>query len=126
MVEQGRVHPLQPGGVLVQQRLAAAHLGADLQHMRWRDPAFRQPPGSQQLAQVPSIQLVGLGTPLGTAGGAGVGRLGQVRLDARPLELLDHIPPAGAALQRERGLLAGELRQPYPQVLTVGGASRPC
>src|SRR5215203_2882878 len=67
-----------------------------------------------------SIQLVGLGAPLGAAGGAGVGRLGQVRLNPRPRELLDHIPPAGAALQRERGLPAGELLQPHPQVLTVG------
>src|SRR5215216_2385953 len=67
-----------------------------------------------------SIQLVGLGAPLGAARGAGVGRLGQVRLNPRPRELLDHIPPAGAALQRERGLPAGELLQPHPQVLTVG------
>jgi hypothetical protein len=70
---------------------------------------------------VAGVQLVGLGAPLGPAGGAGVSRLGQVRLDPCPLQLLDHVPPAGAALQRERGPLAGELLQPAAQVLTVGG-----
>jgi hypothetical protein len=34
MVEQGRVRPLQPGGVLVGQRLVGAHLGANLKQVR--------------------------------------------------------------------------------------------
>jgi hypothetical protein len=119
VVEQGRVHRLQPGGVLVGQRLGAAHLGADLQHLRRRDPGLRQPPRCQQLAQVAGVCPVGLGPPLGATQRAGVGRLGQVRGDPGALQLLDHIPPAGAALQRERGLPAGELLQPGAQMLTV-------
>jgi hypothetical protein len=109
MMEQGRVHPLQPGGVLIGRRLVAAHQGPDLQHVRRRDPGLRQPPCRQQLPQVASVGLVGLGAPLGPAGGAGIGRFGRVRGDPRPPRLLHDMPPAGAALHREGGLLAGEL-----------------
>jgi hypothetical protein len=69
---------------------------------------------------VASVELVGLGAPLGATQRAGVGRLGQLRGGPRTLQLLHDIPPAGAALQREGGLPTGELAQPGAQVLAVG------
>jgi hypothetical protein len=85
-----------------------------------RDPAFRQPPFGQQHSQVPAVGLVGLGVPLAAAGKRGVGRLGQVRRDAGCGQLLGDIPPPGAALGRERDVIAaGEPGQPGPQVLPV-------
>src|SRR3954468_5186045 len=48
------------------------------------------------------VGAVGLGTPLGPAGGRGVGRLGQMRLDPGTLQLLHDEPPSGAGLDRER------------------------
>jgi hypothetical protein len=71
-------------------------------HLLRRDPRLRQPPASQQLAQMPGVGAVGLGPPLRAAGGRGVGRLGQMRLDPGTLQLLHHEPPAGAGLDRER------------------------
>ena len=51
---------------------------------------------------------------------AGVSRLGDVRRDAGPGQLLRHVPPAGTPLQRERDVVpAGEPRQPGPQVRAV-------
>ncbi|WP_448628807.1 hypothetical protein [Geodermatophilus sp. URMC 64] len=53
----------------------------------------------------------------------GVGRLGQMRLDPGALQLLDHEPPAGAALDRERRRRArpGEqMLQPAAQQHPVG------
>ncbi len=50
-------------------------------------------------------------------------RLGQVRRDAGRGQLLRDVPPPGAPLDRERGVIAaGEPREPGPQVLPV---SRP-
>jgi hypothetical protein len=55
------------------------------------------------------------------AGERGVGRLGQMRRDAGRGQLLDHVPPPGAPLDRERDVLAaGEPRQPGAQVRPVG------
>jgi hypothetical protein len=71
---------------------------------------------------VPAVGLVGLGVPLAAAGERGVGRLGQMRRDPGRGQLLGDIPPPGAPLDRERGILAaGEPRQPGPQVLPVAG-----
>jgi len=48
----------------------------------------------------------------------GLGRLSQQRGDPRPLQLLDHEPPPGAALHRERHIIAaGEPPQPRAQCL---------
>jgi hypothetical protein len=70
---------------------------------------------------MPSVGAVGLGPALGPAQGGGLGRLGQVRDDPGPLQLLDHIAPAGAPLQGEGHLLlAGEAFQPGAQVQAVG------
>jgi hypothetical protein len=60
--------------------------------------------------------------PLAAPQRGGVGRLGQVRGDPGGEQLLDHAPPAGAALQREVDLIQpGEPGQPLAQVLPVGG-----
>src|SRR5262249_6648604 len=58
--------------------------------------------------------------PLAPAQRGGVGRLGEVRNDSRLRQLLRHIPPPGAPLQREMHvLLAGEPGQPGTQMLPV-------
>src|SRR5580704_9075841 len=50
-----------------------------------------------------------LGVPLTAPGEGGVSRLGHVRRDAGPGQLLPDVPPAGAPLQREREVIpAGE------------------
>jgi hypothetical protein len=72
---------------------------------------------------MPAAGLAGLGVPLAAAGKRGVGRLGQMRRDPSRSQLLRDIPPPGAPLDRERGILnAGEPGQPGPQVRPVGRA----
>ena len=72
---------------------------------------------------MPAVGLIGLGVPLAAAGERGVGRLGQMRRNPGRGQLLRDIPPSGAPLDRERGVLAaGEPGQPGPQVLPVGRA----
>jgi len=72
---------------------------------------------------VPGVGLAGLGVPFPAAPRGGAGRLGQMRLDAGRGQLLGHVPPSGAPLDRERGILAaGEPGQPAAQVRPVGRA----
>jgi len=92
-----------------------------LQDDRRRDPALRQPALGQQLPQMPRVGPVGLGVPLAAPGERGISRLGNVRRDAGPGQLLRHVPPAGTPLQRERDVVpASEPRQPGTQVRPVG------
>jgi hypothetical protein len=85
-----------------------------------RDPALRQPALGQQFPEVPRVGLAGLGVPLAAASERGIGRLGDVRRDPGPGQLLRDVPPAGAPLQRERHVVpAGEPRQPGTQVRAV-------
>jgi hypothetical protein len=59
--------------------------------------------------------------PLAAAQRGGVGRLGQMRGDPGRGQLPGHIPPPGASLDRERGIVpAGEPGQPGPQMRPVG------
>jgi hypothetical protein len=119
-VEQHRVDALHPGGVLGPQIVIQLEQRPGLQDAAGRDPALRQPPLGQQHPQVPAVRLIGLGVPLAAAGERGVGRLGQMRRDAGRGQLLGHIPPPGAPLDRERDVTAaGEPGQPGPQVLPV-------
>ena len=75
----------------------------------------------QQLPQVPRVGLAGFRVPLAAAGEGGVSRLGDMRRDAGPGQLLGDVPPAGTPLQRERDVIAaGEPSQPHPQVHPVG------
>jgi hypothetical protein len=94
-----------------------------LQDAAGRDPALRQPALGQQHPQMPAVGLAGLGVPLAAAGERGIGRLGQMRRDTGRGQLLSHVPPPGAPLDRERRILnAGEPGQPGPQVLPVSRA----
>src|SRR5574341_1774663 len=71
------------------------------------------------------VGAVGHGAPFGAAQRAGVGRLGQVRVDPNALELFGDEPPAGGGLQREAGLLWVELVEPGAQLQAGGGAELP-
>jgi alpha/beta hydrolase fold len=121
LVEQHRVHPLHPRGVLGPQVVVELQQRPALHDVRRRDPAFRQPALHQQVPDQPRVGLVGLGVPLAAAGRRGVRRLGQVRLDPGALHLFHDVPPAGTPLHRQRHLLrAGEpAGQPDPQMLPV-------
>jgi hypothetical protein len=88
LVEQGRRDPLMPAAALIQQVLIQPDNRPGLQHVGRRDPALGQVPGGQVRPQVPAVCLVGLGVPLAAAQRRGVGRLGQVRGDARRGQLL--------------------------------------
>ena len=121
LVEEHRMDALHPGGVLGPQVVIGLQQRPALQDDRRRDPALRQPALGQQLPQVPRVGSVGLGVPLAAAGERGVSRLGDMRRDASPGQLLRDVPPAGAPLQRERDVIAaGEPRQPGPQMHPVG------
>ena len=113
--------PLHPGGVPGPQVVIGLQQRPAFQDAAGRDPALRQPSLGQQLPQVPAVGLIGLGVPLAAAGERGAGRLGQMHRDPGRGQLLGDVPPPGASLDRERGILAaGEPRQPGPQVLPVG------
>jgi hypothetical protein len=126
LVEEERVDPLHPGGVLTAQVVVGLQQRPGLQDPRGRDPALGQPVLGQQPAQVPGVGPVGLGVPLAAAGVRGVGRLGQVRGAPGRGHLLGDVPPPGAPLERERDIAApGEPGQPGPQVLPVRGRDLP-
>jgi hypothetical protein len=75
---------------------------------------------------MPAVGLAGLGVPLAAAGERGIGRLGQMRCGTGRGQLLSHVPPPGAPLDRERHILnAGEPGQPGPQVLPVSRGDLP-
>ena len=90
---------LQPGGALVDELLAQAHDAAQLEDVLGRDPGLGQPTLDQQLTQMPGVEPVGLGAPLGAAASTRLGRLGEVDVGADPLQLLDHEAPARRRLQ---------------------------
>ena len=118
LVEQDRVDPLHPGGVLSPQIVIQLEQRPAFQDAAGRDPAFRRPALGQQLPQVPAV---GLGGPLAAPGERGIRRLGQMRRGAGRSQLLRDIPPPRAPLHGERDVItAGEPRQPGPQVLPVG------
>jgi hypothetical protein len=58
LVEQHRVDPLRPGGVLGPQVVVQLQQRPAFQDLRGRDPAFRQPALGQQHPQVPAVGLV--------------------------------------------------------------------
>jgi hypothetical protein len=89
------------------QRLFRQH-----QHMLRRDPRLRNGVSHQQFSKMSGIGLVGLGPFLVPSPGRGVGRLGHVRPKPGGLNLLGHIPPTGASLQRELPGHGAELGQP--------------
>ena len=58
LVEQHRVDPLRPGGVLAAQVVVQLQQRPALQDVAGRDPALRQPALGQQHPQVPGVGLV--------------------------------------------------------------------
>jgi hypothetical protein len=90
--------------------------------VRRRDPRLGQVLLDQQLPQVAGVGPVGLGAAFTASLGGRLRRLGQMGLDAGPLQLLHDIAPAGAALHREGHLtLPMEPGQERPKACTVGG-----
>ena len=120
LMEQRRVDPLGPGGVLGPQVVIGLQQRPAFQDVRGRDPALRQPPVGQQLPQVPGVGLIGLGMPLTAPQRGDIRRLGDMRGDPGRGQFLSDIPPPGAPLHREVRVLAGEpARQPRCQMLPV-------
>ncbi len=111
-MEQHRVDALLPGGALVDQGLTEPHRGAQVQDPPRPDPRGGQPTLGEQLAEQPGVGPVGLGAPLAATQAGGIGRLGQVRGQPSPLQLLDDKPPAGARLHRERAAVTGQPGEP--------------
>jgi hypothetical protein len=123
VVEADRVDPLHPGGVLVTQVLEQLQHRPHLERVLRRDPRFGQPALGQQVAQRAGVYPVALRAALAPPG-IGVRslrRLGQVRHDPRPGQLLHDIPPASAPFDREGGLQAREPGEPLTQPLPVRG-----
>ena len=125
VLEQLGVDPLDPHPSLIDQRLVEPHPFAPLQHDRRRDPRLGQIAGLQQLAQQPGVGTIGLGVPLAAPRRLRVGRLRQVRLEPGGDDLLDHVPPTGAALHRHRhrlpvGATSDVVAQPAPEPFPVG------
>ena len=114
------MHPLHPAGPLLVEILIQAHPGPGLQHMGGRDPGLGQVPAHQQLAEMQRIPTIGLRSTFRTAFGGRLRRLSDVSLDPGPRELLNHVPPTGATLDREGdALLTIEARQERTKVLPV-------
>ena len=98
----------------LQQRPVFQDLRRGIQHSGSR-------PFGQQRPEVPGVGFVGPGVPLAAAGGGGVGRLAEVGGDPGRGQFLGDIPPPGASLHRERGVVtAGEPGQPGAQVRPAG------
>jgi hypothetical protein len=64
VVVEHRLDALLALAALIDQRVAQAHPGAQVEQMVGRDPGLGQPADHQQLAQVPSVGAVGLGALL--------------------------------------------------------------
>jgi len=113
--------------VLAAQVVVGLQQRPALQDLFRRDPALGQPALGEKLPQVPAVGLVGLGVPLAAAGEGGVGRLGQVHADAGRGQFRSDVPPPGAALDRERGIVVapGEPGQLGAPVLPVRGRDLP-
>lgn len=74
----------------------------------------------EQLSEVASVGAIGLRATVLAAQRSCLRRLGHVRRHARPHQLLDYIPLAGASLQREGNIVdAVEPLQPDMQPITI-------
>jgi hypothetical protein len=120
VVEQHCVDALQPLGALVDKRLAESHPGAQVEDVLRRDPGLWQAVLDEQLAQQPGVETVGLGAALAAASRGGLGRLGEMHLRARALQLLNDKAPARHRLDCRDHLFALEAIQEPPQRLAVG------
>jgi hypothetical protein len=115
VIETG-LHPLQPAGALIEHVLVEPNQCPSLQHRFWGNPRLRNPTFQQQIPQQLGVGAIGLGPAFRASSRRCLGRLGDMGLDARALELLNDITPTCAALQRERHTaVVGEPLQPSAQ-----------
>src|SRR6266545_1614877 len=108
------LQPLLPSGALLDQHLAHPHPRAQLEYLRGWDPRLRQLAGEQQLQLQVTVGVVGLRPPLPSPLACRLGRVGEMRPVAGPLDLLDHEAPASRPLQCELGLTSRKLLKPLP------------
>ena len=106
--------------MLVDQRVPQPHPRAEVEDVIGRDPRLRHSPRQQQLAQMPRVGAVALGTLLVAAQRRRLSRLGEMHSRPRRPQLLDQESPAGRRLGRDLQLLAGELRQKPPDAGPIG------
>ena len=100
LVEQLGVDALLPGPALVHEVDVRPAQSTHLEHVVGRDPRLGQLARVQQISEQPGVGAIGLGVLLASPHRLRVRRLGQVRLEARRGDLLDHVSPASAALHR--------------------------
>src|SRR6266540_2368335 len=119
LVKELRGQPQLPGAALVDERLARPHPRAQLDDVRRRDPRLGQLPRQEQLQLQVAVGPVGLRAPLAPPLRGRLRRVGEMRDVPGPLDLLDHVPPAGRPLKRKLRLTAAEALQPLAQRLAV-------
>jgi hypothetical protein len=86
LVEQLGMDTLLPGAALIHQGALQPAQGADLQHVRRRDPRLRKPALHQERAQQPRIGPIDLGALLRTPQTCGLG--GSPRCATAPVAAL--------------------------------------
>ena len=123
LVELG-VDALHPLRALIDDRLVDANSFPPLEHQLGRDPRLGKIAVLQQHPQQVRVAAIRLGARLAAAGRLRVRRLRQMRLEARRRQLLDHIPPTGATLDRHRhralaGAGANVVIQPAAEPLPI-------
>jgi hypothetical protein len=125
VIEHG-LDALLPLAALVDQGVAQAHLGPQVEQVLGRNPRLGQAPDHQQLAQVARIGTVSLGALFVAASRRGLGRLGEMDIGTDRMQLLGHEPPARRRLQRHLEALAGEApEEPAHVAAQRGGHARP-
>ena len=80
LMEQHRVDPLDPRGVVATQILVALQQGPDLKDVRRRDVARRQTPLQEKITNQVRVGPVGLRVPLPPPSRGRVSRFGQMRV----------------------------------------------
>jgi len=111
---------LLPTASLLEQILIETDLGADLQQVARRNPAFRELARLEKLSKVPGVETVGLGVLSPSLQARHVSRLSKMRTNTRRLALLDDKPPSGAAFHRQVDPLPTQAGQPPSERLPVG------
>src|SRR5947209_19542765 len=119
-MKQRRVNAVQPRRAVGHQVVVEPDRGADLQHLRRRDPRLRHPPLHAEFTQPFRVDLVGLRPPLHPVDPhRRLRRVGEMRRHTRRAALLDDEPPPRAALHHHVNMLTRELLEPTPERLPV-------
>jgi len=107
VVEDG-LDALLPLAALIDERMAQADPGAQIEQVVGRNPGLGQAPDHPQLAQMPGVGAVSLGALLVAAPRRGLRWLGEMDVGTDRAQLLDDEPPARRRLQGDLEALAGE------------------